>query len=293
MIGRLFGSIVLGTTLLAIPVLAQNEPPRDRRAQQLPEHGPVRLQPMQQPGAPQQPTGHGMPLQAAGHGAHAEPGEHGAHAAAHAEHEEHEEHDEKAPPPPINWWHGLLGEKEGVDPGLMWRAPGEPPPFLASLINFGVLVFLVVRFGKKPLAAALVKRKETIMREIDEAQKLRKAAEERLREYETRLEKIGEELERVRREFREQGERDKERLVVEAQERRLRMQKDTEVLLSQEAKQMRQELLAEVVNEAARLAADILSKRMTLGDHDRFAEAFLGQLRTRGPIGGARKGGLS
>jgi len=212
---------------------------------------------------------------------------------AHAEHAEHAEHDEKAPPPPINWWHGLVGQKEGVAEGLLWRAPGEPPPFLATLINFGVLVFLVVRFGKKPLAAALVKRKETIMREIDEAQGLRKAAEERLREYETRLEKIGEELARVHREFREQGERDKERLVLEAKERRERMQKDTEILLTQEAKQMRQELLAEVVNEAARQAADILAKGMTLGDHDRFAEAFLGQLRARGPIGGTRRGGLS
>src|SRR5204862_5686622 len=160
-------------------------------------------------------------------------------------------------------------------------------------INFAVLVFLVVRFGKKPLAAALTKRKDTILREIDEAQRLRNAAEKRLREYETRLEKIGDEIDRVRREFREQGERDKERLVLEAKERRERMQKDTEILLSQEAKQMRQELVAEVVNEATRQAADILAKRMTLGDHDRFAEAFLGQLRERGPIVTARKGGLS
>jgi F-type H+-transporting ATPase subunit b len=282
--GRLFGSILLGTTLLAIPALAQDAPPR-QNAHELPGHGPIRLEPMQ-------PGGRAAPgerrVQAA-------PGEHGGHAAQaeHGGHTEHAEHDEKAPPPPMNWWHGLVGEKEGVAPGLLWRAPDEPPPFLATLINFGVLVFLVVRFGKKPLAAALVKRKETIMREIDDAQRLRKAAEERLREYEVRLDKIGEELERIRRDFREQGERDKERLVLEAKERRERMQKDTEILLSQESKQMRQDLLAEVVNEATRQAADILVKRMTLGDHDRFAEAFLGQLRAGGPIVTARKGGLS
>jgi len=280
--GRLFGSILLASTLMAGRAFAQGAPaPQDLRPRELPGHGPVQLEP--------RPGGHAEPMRPGS------PAEHGKHEAnpEHGKHAEHAEHDEKAPPEPINWWHGLVGEKEGVEPSLAWRAPGEPPPFLASVINFGVLVFLVVRFGKKPLAAALTKRKETILREIDEAQTLRHAAEERLREYETRLEKIGDELDRVRREFREQGERDKERLVVEAKERRERMQKDTEILLSQESKQMRQELIAEVVNEATKQAADILAKRMTLGDHDRFAEAFLDQLRARGPIGGARKGGLS
>ncbi|HEX9296976.1 MAG TPA: ATP synthase F0 subunit B [Polyangiaceae bacterium] len=220
---------------------------------------------------------------------------------AEAAHPAHAEHDEKAPPPPMNWWHGLIGEKAGAKPGLLWRAPGEPPPFVASLFNFAVLVFIVVRFGKKPLAAALLKRKDNILREIDDAQRLRKAAEERLGEYEAKLEHISVELERIRREFREQGERDKQRIVHEAKERRERMRKDTEILLSQEAKQIRQELLAEVVQQSARLATEILAKEMTLGDHDRFAEAFLAELRSKdGPRGGstvfgsaAAKGGFS
>jgi F-type H+-transporting ATPase subunit b len=285
----MLAAIVLGSALLGTQALAQDQAPRENHARPVPDHGPVQIEPTRQ--APpsvehpdrRAPAGHGESPE------HAKPGEH----ADHTEHAEHGEHDEKAPPEPINWWHGLLGEKADVEPSLLWRAPGEPPPFLATLINFGVLVFLVVRFGKKPLADALLKRKDGITREIDEAQRLRKASEERLREYETRLEKIGDELERVRREFREQGERDKERLIAEAKERRERMQKDTQILLEQETKQMRQDLLAEVVNEATRQAADLLGKGMTLGDHDRFAEAFLTQLRARGPISTARKGGLS
>jgi F-type H+-transporting ATPase subunit b len=195
-------------------------------------------------------------------------------------HGEHAEHDEKAPPPPINWWHGLLGEKADVPPSILWRQPGEPAPFLASVINFGILLLIVNRYGRKAMSDALVRRKESITREIDEATRLRRSAEERLAQYEAKLEKISEELERVRREFREQGERDKERIIQEAKERSLRMRKDTDLILMQEAKQMRQELLAEVVREATRIATEILAKNTTLGDHDRFAEAFLQQLRT-------------
>jgi F-type H+-transporting ATPase subunit b len=218
-----------------------------------------------------------------------------------AQHGGHAEHDENGPPPPINWWHGLLGEKPDVEPSLLWREPGEPAPYLASLLNFGLLVFIVIKFGRKPLRDALVKRKETIVRELEDAKRLREAAEKRLAEYEAKLGKIHEDLERVRRDFREQGELDKQRIVAEAKERRERMKRDAEVLLSQEVKQMRQELVVEVVQKATKLATELLGKEMTLGDHDRFAEMFLNELRTGGRARGfgavtasaAAKGGQS
>ena len=78
----------------------------------------------------------------AGEAAH---GAEGVHAAP--EHAGHVEHDESAPPPPINWWHGFLGEKADVPPSALWRAPGEPAPFLASLFNFAALVAFAVIVG--------------------------------------------------------------------------------------------------------------------------------------------------
>jgi F-type H+-transporting ATPase subunit b len=253
-------------------------PPTPRAAQ--PNAPPSRTAGPARAVAPGQP-GHGALPAAAAHGAqaHGTPG-HGQSGHGEGAHGEHAEHHEKAPPPPINWWHGLLGEKANEPPSILWRQPGEPPPFLASVINFAILLLIANRYGRKALAEALVKRKENITREIDDATRLRKAAEERLAQYEAKLERISDELERVRREFREQGERDKARIIEEAKERSARMRKDTEIVLSQEAKQMRQELLAEVVHEATRAATEILSKNTTLGDHDRFAENFLQQLRT-------------
>jgi F-type H+-transporting ATPase subunit b len=235
---------------------------------------PPRLQPLQRPHG-DAPAPHGG-AEHGGQAEHAGPAEHGGHA----------EHDPKAPPPPINWWHGLVGEKKGVAPSLLWREPGEPPPFLASLLNFGLLVFIVVKFGKKPLQDALVKRKDSIVRELEEAKRLRESAEKRLAEYETKLDKIHEDLERIRGEFRQQGELDKQRILGEAKERRDRMKRDAEVLLSQEVKQMRQELVVEVVREATRLATELLGKEMTLGDHDRFAEMFLAELRSGSKLRG-------
>lgn len=210
----------------------------------------------------------------------------------------HVEHDESAPPGPINWFTGLIGEREGVEPSLLWRAPGTPAPFGATLINFGVFVFVVVRFGSKPLANALRTRKDTIMRDIDEAQRMREASEKRLAEYEQRIEKIEEDLDRIRREFREQGERERERILAEANERRDRMKKDAEFLLSQELKQMRLDLLNETVEKAVARAADLLGQKLTPSEQDRYLEAFLIQLPARtgsakGSEAAAAKGGIS
>ncbi|HEY2735517.1 MAG TPA: ATP synthase F0 subunit B [Polyangiales bacterium] len=257
--GARFGlgaAALLGVALLVASVGAQGQPARER------------------PGHAQ-----GSAERAARIDPHTGRTEHGA-PSEHAEHGKHAEHDENAPPMPINWWHGLLGEKADTPPGLLWREPGEPPPFLASLFNFGLLVLIVVRFGKKPLRDALVKRKETIVRELEDARRLREAAEKRLAEYQHKLEKIHDDLERVRSEYREQGELEKARILQEAKERRERMRKDAEVILSQEVKQMRQDLLVEVVREATKVARDLLAKEMTLGDHDRFAESFLNDLRS-------------
>jgi F-type H+-transporting ATPase subunit b len=224
------------------------------------------------------PDAHGAPA----HAKHATPDEaetHGAHAA----------HDENGPPAPINWWHGLLGTKEGVDPSLWWRGPEEPPPFIASVINFAALVFIVVHFGRKPLASALAKRKESIMREIEDARRTREAAEQRLRAYEAKMQTMGEEIERLRRDFREQGERDRTRIIAEANGRRERMRQDAQLLLSQELEQMRRDLMKEAVDEASRIATELLTQRKTLADHERFVDAFFNELsanRERGATTG-------
>ena len=131
-----------------------------------------------------------------------------------------------------------------------------------TLINFALLVFVVVRFGKAPLAASLLKRKESILREIDEA---RQAAPCRRRapprSTKPRWRRSAKSSSRVRREFRQQGERDQQRIVAEAKQRRDLMQKDAALLLEQESKQLRKDLIAEVVEEAARKATDLLATR--------------------------------
>jgi F-type H+-transporting ATPase subunit b len=211
-------------------------------------------------------------------------------------HEEHcPGHGPTDPPHPqdINWWHGLLGvnnEKAQSDrfvDKLLWRyenktnacdVKNQPPPFLASVVNFLVLIGIIVRFGRKPLAAALVKRKQDIMHEIDTATRLKEEAERRLDDYERKFENIEDTFEELKADFAAQAEVERSRILAEAEERRGRMLRDAETRVEQERKEAQAALLKEAVLGAARAAEELLTQRAEQADAARLAEEYLASI---------------
>ena len=192
-------------------------------------------------------------------------------------------------PPHINWYQGLLGvnNAKARQPGfanrLFWRyentsdkcdVNNQPPPVLASFINFAIVAFVLFRFGKGPLADGLAKRKKTIMTEIDAATELHRAAEKRLKDYEKQLSKIETRRTELREESRIAWEAEKARLISEAEERGTRLRRDAELRVTQEMKQAEADLLNEAVDGAVAAAEELLKKRIQSTDQDRLADDF-------------------
>jgi F-type H+-transporting ATPase subunit b len=228
-----------------------------------PPHGPAPIPPHGAlPGGPHAPLPGGM-----------HPLPHAPHGEGEGEGGEHHKHQE------VNFAYGLLGAKEGIsEPSLAWRRPDMPVPFLANLINIGILGFLMVRFGKKPLADALAKRKTDLMREIDEAAAVKAEAKKRLAEYKAKIDKLDEDSARIKSELAEQAKNDETRILREAKEKRERMTRDAELLIDQEARSKKNELLEAAVSKAAVAAEALVKQRMTASDHDRLADEYLSQL---------------
>jgi F-type H+-transporting ATPase subunit b len=208
--------------------------------------------------------------------------------AAHAEH--CPGHGPMDAPPHPNWWHGLIGvdneraQSESFVNKLLWRyenkadpcdAKNEPPPYLAAFINFLILVGILVKFGKKPLAEALLARKTAIMREIDLATQLREDAEGRLEEYQQKLDNLETTLEEFRADFAARTEHEQKRALAEAEERRIQMKKDAELRIEQELKEARAQLLKEAVDGAVRAAEKLLASKVATPDQERLADDYL------------------
>lgn len=212
---------------------------------------------------------------------HAE-GAHEAHAGhehAEAAHAAHADHDHAPTFDDINWVYGFLGEKEGVEPSLLWRTPGMPVPFGALALNAAILYSLLFKFGKKPIGDALKSRKLGIMKGMEEAAKMKAEAEASLALYQQKLADIDHDITRIRREMKESGEAESARLLSEAKERRARMERDAHTLIGQELKAARENLTRETVRAAVKSAEVTLRAKVGPSDHERLGDELLASVR--------------
>lgn len=182
-------------------------------------------------------------------------------------------------PGAINWFHGLIAEKDGItEPDLFFRPKGMPAPFLANIINFGVVAFILVSKAGPMVRQGLIDRRESLLRDSDAAAKAKAEAQERFREQQGRLDRIEEEVARIKADYIEQGKRELERIEREAKERHERLLREASLLVEQESRALRQRLLNETIEAAARSAEEVLSRQVNAGDQERLANEFLAQL---------------
>jgi len=210
---------------------------------------------------------------------HEKPAHGAAEHADHADHAEGEHADHGAHHVPtfhdINWFHGMLGEREGVEPNVLYRPKGMPAPFGAVLLNAALLYGVLYRFAKKPVRDALKARKERIMRGMTEAARMKDDAESRLAEYEEKLEHLDQEVERVTKEMRESAESERKAVLAEARTQRERMERDARLLVEQELLAAQDTMRRELVRQALGSAAETLQKRLGADDQQRIAEEYL------------------
>ena len=197
--------------------------------------------------------------------AYAEPEttEHGEHGAKH-EGKEAEEHEGGAPGE-INW--ADFGKK------------GQPP-FAALLINFIGLVTIYYFAFRKTVATGLVERKQTIAKDIENAQGMLDDAKERAKRYQGKLKDVEADAEQAKAALVAAGEGEKAAIGKAAVEKVERLKRDADFLVSQESKQLQKDLLRETVEAAIRDAESMIQKGISQADQERLAEEFLASLAT-------------
>jgi F-type H+-transporting ATPase subunit b len=156
------------------------------------------------------------------------------------------------------------------------------PPVVALFVNFILLLSIIYLIARKPLAAFLQSRSDNVREGLAEATKMLDEANERLADYSARLERMDEEMTRLREEFIAAGEAERDRLVAEAGARAERMRRDAETRLSQEFSQLREELRLEAINKAVEASTELLKTSVTGADQRRLADEYLTQLNEQG-----------
>ncbi len=180
---------------------------------------------------------------------------------------------------PINWINGLLGERENLtEESILFRKKGTPVPLLANVLNFGLVVGLLVAKAGPMVRQGLIDRREDLLRDSEAAAKALAEAQERYNAQQARLDRVEEEVARIKADYSEQGRLELERVEREGRERHERLVRDAHLLVEQEGRALHQRLLAQTVDAAARKAEEQLTAQLTANDQDRLAREFLGQL---------------
>jgi F-type H+-transporting ATPase subunit b len=162
----------------------------------------------------------------------------------------------------------------------------ESLQFWGSIVNFGLLVYLIRRMSKKPLQEFLNKRREEIESGILEATDEKRRAEAVFNEYTERMKTLDRELAKLRQDVTQAAEADRARIVAEADETVARLRHETEQLVARQAEELQAQIRREVVEAATAAAERAVREISTPEDQRRLADAFvreLAQLKTAHP----------
>jgi F-type H+-transporting ATPase subunit b len=143
------------------------------------------------------------------------------------------------------------------------------------LLNTALLFWLLVRFGGPKISEALKARKHRITSGMQQAAAMREEAEERLREYEAKLEKVDEQIERAKQQILVVAKAERDQVLKEAKDKRDRMERDARLVIEQELKAVRETLHQEVVREAVQAARQVLAEQSTPADEHRLQDEYL------------------
>ena len=140
------------------------------------------------------------------------------------------------------------------------------------LVDFIVLMTIITYFAGKPIMAFLQTRRTNLMREIEEADALKQEANKRLEEYTRRLASLDEEREAIQQDFRRDGERERDRILAEAEDTAARLVEDAGRRIEGETRRLQIALEAEAVQLAVNLVETTVKERMDAAMQARLIE---------------------
>ncbi len=155
--------------------------------------------------------------------------------------------------------------------------PEEPMsgPFLFMLINFGILLVLIGKYGSPVARQMAESRSDTIKSALDEAAKLRQAAADKLDEYSAKLTAAEAEMATMLTNMRADAESERARIIAAAEEQAIAVKKDADLRIAAEIERARFELAREVAIAAAAAAEKLVREKATGADHAALVDTFI------------------
>jgi len=146
-------------------------------------------------------------------------------------------------------------------------------------VNFGILVFLFIRYGKKPLMDFLRSERNTVENELNELTDKKQGVQSQRDVEAENLKDIDQIIEEIRSHILERGKKEKEEIIQQGRALADKMIQDARAYSENRIVAARQELSEEMLDMALSMAKDKLSRDMTDEDNNKLVNQFLTNLQ--------------
>jgi len=143
------------------------------------------------------------------------------------------------------------------------------------LANFLIYAFIIVKFAFPLIRDFLKSRHDEVVSTISQASARKQAAEALVNEYRAKLSGLDREVQSILDSLRDEGQREKSKVVREAEARAVKIQEDAYFLAEQEVKMARQKLREEMADQAEATARQLIERNLSGADQNRLVDDFI------------------
>ncbi|QTA91997.1 F0F1 ATP synthase subunit B family protein [Desulfonema magnum] len=156
--------------------------------------------------------------------------------------------------------------------GSSWRGTYD---LIMLWLNFGILAFVCVKFGKKPLMDFLHGRKKEVADEISQVEKEKEQLVNKIKETYKVLDESEVQFSELKQKIVSQGEKKRQNIIEDAQRQSQIMLETSKQKIGSQILQAKSKFRSEMIDEAVALATERLPKEMSDEDDQKFVEEYI------------------
>ena len=151
--------------------------------------------------------------------------------------------------------------------------------FIWKTVNFLILVAIIYKFAKKPVANALSNSAKSAKKQIDEARENEKKVSSNLIEMKSKIAGLEKEALEMVEKAKKDAEAEKNRIIEEGKQEIKRMTEQANFALQQEQRKVEDELKNWIAEESVKLAKDRLKEEMNQNHQKNLVGSYIDQLK--------------
>lgn len=151
-------------------------------------------------------------------------------------------------------------------------------------VNFGIIVFLFIRYGKKPLLVFLNNEREKIKKNILKLEEEYNATKAVMDDQQKKLENIEIYVENIRKSILEMANREKQKIIEDAQYTAKKMIEDANLYYEQELSKAKKKLAEELLDMAISLVKERLKEGISDEINDKIIIRFVRDIENKQEI---------